>query len=220
MPKAPQPSLELKERAVQVLKQLKKLYPNPVPQLEFDNPWQVMVATILAAQCTDERVNKVTPELYKRWPGPAQLAKAKIEDLEIVIRSTGLFRSKAKNLVNNAKRIMEHYNGQIPDSMKELVTLPGVARKTANIVLWAGFGKNEGMAVDTHVKRISFRLGFTKSTNPDLIERDMLALFPQDSWGDLNNRMVWFGRDVCSARNPACTACSLATICPRHGLDN
>ena len=208
-----------KVKAGEILARLTELYPPPLPQLEFKTPWQLMLATILAAQCTDERVNKVTPELFSRWPGPKELAQAKIEEVELVVRSTGLFRSKAKNMVANAKRLMEHFNGEVPENMTDLTSLAGVARKTANIVLWAGFGKNEGVAVDTHVKRISYRLGLTSQTSPEAIEKDLMAIFPQESWGDLNNRMVWFGRDVCPARTPHCNECILYDLCERNGLD-
>lgn len=212
-------SSSLKANAAEILARLTRFYPTPLPQLEFKNPWQLMLATILAAQCTDERVNKVTPELFSRWPGPKELAEADVAEVEQVVRSTGLFRNKAKNMVANAKRLMEHFGGQVPDNMADLVSLPGVARKTANIVLWSGFGKNQGVAVDTHVGRISYRLGLTDETRPEAIEKDLMELFPQDSWGDLNNRLVWFGRDVCPARTPHCPECILNDICERKGLD-
>lgn len=208
-----------KIKAEKILARLTQLYPTPLPQLEFESPWQLMLATILAAQCTDERVNKVTPELFSRWPGPKELAQGKLEEVEQVVRSTGLFRSKAKNMVANAKRLVEHFNGKVPQNMADLTSLPGVARKTANTVLWAGFGKNEGVAVDTHVKRISYRIGLTSQTRPEAIEKDLMTLFPQESWGDLNNRLVWFGRDVCSARAPHCSECVLYDLCERNGLD-
>jgi endonuclease III len=205
--------------ASEILARLTALYPTPLPQLEFKNPWQLMLATILAAQCTDERVNKVTPELFSRWPGPKELAEADVAEVEQVVRSTGLFRSKAKNMVANAKRLIAHFGGQVPDNMADLVSLPGVARKTANIVLWAGFGKNQGVAVDTHVGRITWRLGLTREIRPEAVEKDLMALFPPDSWGDLNNRLVWFGRDVCPARTPHCPECVLFELCERNGLD-
>ena len=207
-----------KKRCGLILEILAEIYPIPAPQLEFVNPWQLMVATILAAQCTDERVNKITPALFSRWPGPDELAQAEVSEVEEVIRSTGLFRSKARNLVANARRLVEHYQSQVPDSMADLTSLAGVARKTANIVLWSGFGKNEGVAVDTHVGRISGRLGLTESDNPIIIEKDLMQLFPRESWGDLNNRLVWFGRDVCRARAPQCSDCPLSALCPKLGL--
>ena len=148
----------------------------------------------------------------------AELALATQEELEEIIRSTGLFRSKAKHLIASARMVMQDYKGRVPQSMPELLRLPGVARKTANIILWGGYGRNEGVAVDTHVKRIAFRLGLTASDRPETIEQDLMRLFPQDSWGDLNHRLVWFGREVCLARTPRCPACELADLCPQHGV--
>ena len=146
------------------------------------------------------------------------MAKANTADMEEVIRSTGLFRTKAKNLIENAKLLVNQFSGKIPCTMQDLTSLPGVARKTANIVLWGAFGLNYGMAVDTHVKRIAFRLGLTASTNPEAVEKDLMNLFPQASWGNLNNRMVWFGRDVCIARRPQCLSCPLEDLCEKQGL--
>ena len=203
-----------------LLARLTSLYPNPHTDLRAQNAWELMVATILAAQCTDERVNKVTPALFARWPGPAAMAKASPAEVEAVIRSTGLFRTKAKNLIGNANLIITQFSGQIPRTMQELVTLPGVARKTANIVLWGAFGINQGFAVDTHVKRIAFRLGLTVNTSPEKVEKDLMALFAQTSWGDLNHRLVWFGRDVCLARRPHCAQCPLEDLCPKQGVQN
>ena len=206
-------------RCNEILRVLTEIYPLPRPQLKVANPWELMVATILAAQCTDARVNKVTPELFSRWPGPEAMARADITEVEAVIRSTGLFHSKARNLLANARRLVEHYNSQVPSTMKDLTSLAGVARKTANIVLWGSFGKNEGVAVDTHVGRISRRLGLTASDNPLIVEKDLMRLFPPDSWGDLNNRLVLFGRDICQARTPQCPGCPLFALCPKTGLD-
>ena len=212
------PAPKLKAKAEKILIRLTTLYPAPHSDLKAQDAWELMVATILAAQCTDERVNKVTPALFARWPSPKEMAKADPSELEEVIRSTGLFRTKAKNLIENAKLIMTKFAGQVPRTMQDLVSLPGVARKTANIVLWGAFGLNQGMAVDTHVKRIAFRLGLTASTNPEVVEKDLMALFPQASWGDLNHRMVWFGRDVCIARRPQCTSCTLEDLCEKQGV--
>ena len=217
-PKLTASTPELKARAEKILARLTALYPAPHSDLKAQDAWELMVATILAAQCTDERVNKVTPALFARWAGPAQMAKAAPSDLEEIIRSTGLFRTKAKNLIENAKLIMNQFSGQIPATMQELISLPGVARKTANIVLWGAFGLNQGMAVDTHVKRIAFRLGLTVNTSPEAVERDLMALFPQNSWGDLNHRMVWFGRDLCIARRPQCANCPLEDLCEKQGV--
>ena len=207
-------------QAAAILERLTVRYPAPRSQLEAESPWEILVSTVLAAQCTDARVNLVTPELFGRWPGPAELAQADQTELEEVIRSTGLFRSKAKHLIAAARLVVSDYQGRVPETMADLTRLPGVARKTANIVLWGGFGRNEGMAVDTHVKRISFRLGLTQSARPEIIERDLMGLFPRETWGDLNHRLVWFGREVCLARKPNCPACELADLCPRCGLGN
>lgn len=206
------------ERADQLLAHLHTRYPVLETHLVHDTPWQLLVATVLAAQCTDERVNKVTPSLFTRWPGPAELSTATQEELEAVIRSTGFFRNKAKNLIATANIIMKEFSGDVPRTMKELITLPGLARKTANVVLWGGFGINEGIAIDTHVKRIAFRLGLTDATNPVIVEKDLMPLFPQPEWGNVNHMLVWFGRHVCDARKPACADCEMASFCPRVGV--
>lgn len=205
--------LTLESRAGEVLKALKARYPVASTQLEYHNPWQLLVATVLAAQCTDARVNMVTPGLFARWPGPAELAAAKQGELEEVIRSTGFYRNKAKNLLGAARLLRDKFACIVPKTLPELIELPGVARKTANVVLFGGYGINAGLAVDTHVKRISFRLGLTQNTDPVRVEQDLLKIFPQNEWGDLNHRMVWFGRDVCKARKPDCANCELTRIC-------
>ena len=202
--------------AKSVLAALQQRYPSPRTHLDAQNAWELLVATVLAAQCTDARVNTVTPELFRRWPTPAALAEAAIEDLEGVIRPTGFFHSKAKNLLGAARRVRDVFDGQIPKSIEELTTIPGVARKTANVVLFGAYGINEGLAVDTHVKRIAYRLGLTDETDPVPIERDLMKLFPREEWGDVNHRMVWFGREVCDARKPLCDACEMRGFCPRR----
>jgi len=200
-------------RVDRTLAALKARYPVAATQLRFQNPWELLVATVLAAQCTDARVNQVTPGFFSRWPGPLELASAEVVDVEEIIRSTGFFHNKAKNLVGAAIMVRDKFAGSVPSTLEELIQLPGVARKTANVVLYGGFGINAGLAVDTHVKRISFRLGLTVNTDPVRVEKDLLKIFPQNEWGDLNHRMVWFGRDVCKARNPKCNDCELAQIC-------
>lgn len=199
-----------------VLAALQKRYPHPRTHLDAQNAWELLVATVLAAQCTDARVNTVTPELFRRWPTPAALAEAPLEELESVIRPTGFFHSKAKNLLGAARRVRDVFDGQIPKSIEDLVTIPGVARKTANVVLFGAYGINEGLAVDTHVKRIAYRLGLTDETDPIPIERDLMKLFPREEWGDVNHRMVWFGREVCDARKPLCDTCEMLSFCPRR----
>lgn len=200
-------------RARAVCEALKKLYPVASTQLVYRNPWELLVATVLAAQCTDARVNLVTPVFFSRWPGPAELAGADVAEVENVIRSAGFYRNKARNLVGAAKQLLERHGGHVPQTLEELIKLSGVARKTANVVLYGGFGINAGLAVDTHVKRISFRLGLTKNTDPVRIEQDLMKIFPQNEWGDTNHRMVRFGRDVCKARSPLCEECELGRVC-------
>ena len=210
---------EKTKRAASILELLKERYPVPETMLTHENPWELMIATILAAQCTDARVNTITPELFRRWPGPAEMMQASVEELESVIRPTGFYHNKAKNILGAARRVTEDFGGEVPQTLEELITIPGVARKTANVVLWGAFGINQGLAVDTHVKRISFRLGLTKNTDPVKIEQDLMKIFPQSDWGDVNHRLVWFGREVCDARKPACEQCELSELCPRCGVD-
>lgn len=204
--------------APRIFTRLHARFPLPVTMLAWRTPWELLVATVLAAQCTDARVNMVTPEFFRRWPGPWELSRASLQEVEQVIHSTGFFRQKAKNLVAAARVITRDHDGQVPDTMEGLIALPGVARKTANIVLSHALGKHEGIAVDTHVRRLSFRLGLTASTNPAIIERDLMRLFPRDQWGEINHLLVLFGRETCMARKPRCEDCTLADFCPRHGL--
>lgn len=207
-----------KKRAPIIFERLRQRYLATVPALDHTNAWELLVATVLAAQCTDARVNLVTPVLFARWPGPADIAKATQEEVEEVVRSTGFFRNKAKNLIASGRRVTEHFGGEVPRTMAELITLPGVARKTANIVLSNSFGIHEGIAVDTHVTRLAFRLGLTTSDDPVKIERDLMPLYPREHWGEINHMLVYFGREVCDARKPRCQQCELADICPKHGV--
>jgi endonuclease III len=218
---APRP--QDKARAQAIFAILAARYPAPAPMLDYTDAWGLLVATVLAAQCTDARVNKVTPEFFRRWPGIADLAKAEVAEIEEVVRSTGFYHNKAKNLKAAAERVMTVYGGEVPRTMAELVTLGGVARKTANIVLGSAFGINEGIAVDTHVTRLAFRLGLTQSADPKIIEKDLMPLFEREQWADINHFLVFFGREVCDARKPKCTdagngPCPLAALCPRKGL--
>lgn len=203
-----------KKRALEILARLTALYPEAPCSLDYSNPFQLMVATILAAQCTDERVNKVTPALFDRYPDIESFAGADLDELESYVRSTGFFRNKAKNIRAASQRILEVYGGDVPRSMAELITLGGVARKTANVVLAHGFGIHEGVTVDTHVKRLSGRLGLTAFSDPIRVERDLMALLPQPDWENWSIRLVYHGRAVCDARKPACDRCVLADICP------
>ncbi len=203
------------ERAKRTVELLAARYPEPASMLEHGSPWELLVATVLAAQCTDERVNTVTPELFRRWPTPRELALADVAEVERVVHPTGFYRNKAKNLVAAARLLVERHGAEPPRTMEELVKVPGVARKTANIVLFGGYGINEGIAVDTHVKRVSHRLGLTGQTDPVKVERELMGLVERKEWGDFNHRMVQFGRDVCRARSPRCGDCEMAGFCPR-----
>ena len=208
-----------KERAAEIYRRLSDRYPAPEPALTWTNPWELLVATALSAQCTDERVNMVTPVFFERWPAIRDAAEADVAEIEEVVRSTGFFRNKAKNIKAAAARIMTVYNGEVPRTMAELITLGGVARKTASIVLANAFGVNEGIAVDTHVKRLAFRMGLTTHTDPTRIEKDLMPLFPRDQWGKVNHYLVFFGREVCPARKPKCEGCELSDICPKKGVE-
>lgn len=202
------------EIADNVLQLLAERYPQPATHLIAEDAWELLVATVLAAQCTDARVNLVTPELFRRWPTPAALCTATQEELESVIRSTGFYHNKAANLLGAARRVVEEFGGEVPKTLAELITLPGVARKTANVVLWGAFGLNEGLAVDTHVGRIALRLGLTAHKDPVRAERDLMEIFPREEWGNVNHRLVWFGRHVCDARKPQCDDCEMGAFCP------
>jgi len=208
-----------KQRALEILIILKKLYPDATCSLNYQTPVQLLVATILSAQCTDERVNQVTPELFKKFPTAQTLAKADRQEIENLIRSTGFYRNKAKNIQNACQKIVTEFNGEVPQTMEELLTLAGVARKTANVVLAHGFGKIQGVTVDTHVKRLSNRLGLTENTDPVKIERDLMALLPQPDWENWSIRLIYHGRAVCKARQPNCQNCQLIHLCPCAQID-
>lgn len=210
--------MKKKERAAEIYARLSRRYPNPEPALTWTTPWELLVATALSAQCTDERVNMVTPVFFEKWPTIQEVADADVTNIEEVVRSTGFFRNKAKNVKAAATRIMEEYNGEVPQSMAELITLGGVARKTASIVLANAFGINEGIAVDTHVKRLAFRMGLTRNTDPTKVEKDLMPLYPTEQWGDINHCLVFYGREVCPARKPKCDECELNDICPKKGV--
>jgi endonuclease-3 len=182
--------------------------------LVHDNAFQLLIATVLSAQATDVAVNKVTPELFSRWPSPAVLAEAEVSAVERVIARLGMFRQKAKNLVGLARGLVEVHGGQVPDTLSELVALPGVGRKTANVVLGVAFGRPEGVVVDTHVQRIAQRLGWTREISPEAIERDLMRLFPQEDWDALSHTLIFHGRRICAARKPACAACPVVDTCP------
>jgi endonuclease-3 len=200
--------------ALEVFSRLKRAYPDARTELDYETPLQLAIATILSAQCTDRRVNMVTPLLFQTFPTAASLADAPPEKLEEIIRSTGFFRNKTKSLIGLGKALVERHNGEIPDSMEELVKLPGIGRKTANVILGNAFRKNEGVVVDTHVARLSHRLGLTRETDPVKIEQDLMPLFPRKDWALVSHLLIFHGRRVCEARRPKCEICVLNDICP------
>ena len=204
----------LQQHASEVFERLFALYPDAHCELDYQNAYQLLVATILSAQCTDQRVNMVTPTLFSRYPDPAALAAARQEDVEEIIRSTGFFRNKARNLIGMAGAVIDRHSGSIPVTMDELVQLPGVGRKTANVVLGNACGVNEGVVVDTHVQRLANRLGLTRESDPVKIEQDLMKLYDRDRWTLLSHLLIWHGRRVCYARKPRCPDCTLNTICP------
>ena len=183
-------------------------------ELQHQNPFQLIVATVLSAQSTDVMVNKITPELFRRWPGPAELAQAEPAEVEQVLSKIGMFRQKTKNIVGLSKLLMEKHGGVVPRTLAELVELPGVGRKTANVVLGVAFGTPEGVVVDTHVQRISQRLGLTRDTDPVDIEQDLMKLFDRSLWDPLSHTLIFHGRRICTARKPACAVCPAQTLCP------
>lgn len=199
-------------RIAKICKILKNTYPNVKTQLRYRNPFELLVATILSAQCTDKQVNAVTKDLFKKMPTPYDFAAAPSEEIEALIRSTGYFHNKAKNIKNCANALVENHQGKVPDTMEELVKLPGVGRKTANVVLGAAFGV-PGIVVDTHVARISNRLGLTKSKDPVKIEQDLMKVIPKESWSDFSLHLIYFGRAICMARKPKCPICPLLDLC-------
>ncbi|MBN1273813.1 MAG: endonuclease III [Candidatus Aminicenantes bacterium] len=202
------------QRVKEIIGILRRTYPRSRTALRFDNPLQLLVATILSAQCTDEQVNKITPSLFVKYPYAAAFAEAVPGVLEEEIKSTGFFRNKTKSIIGAARKIVSDFGGSVPDNMTDLITLPGVARKTANIVLSSAYGKAEGIAVDTHVKRLSGRLGLSGEKNPDKIEKDLLSLVPKEDWLDFNYLLVNHGRAVCQAKKPNCPECGLNKLCP------
>jgi endonuclease-3 len=204
----------LPAHAAEVRKRLTRLYPDAHCELDHRNAWELLVATILSAQCTDRRVNMVTPHLFKAYPTPDALARAKHEEVEEIIRSTGFFRSKAKSIIGMAGAITDRHGRRVPRTMAELVTLPGVGRKTANVVLGNAYGVDEGIVVDTHVARLSQRLGLTKQTDPVRIEQDLMRLFPREGWTLLPHLLITHGRRICEAKKPRCEECALADVCP------
>ncbi len=201
------------ERIAELLRRLAAAYPNAKCALHHGNAWELLVATILSAQCTDARVNMVTPELFRKFPSPAAFAQASLPAIEAEIRSTGFYHNKAKSISGAAKKIVADFGGKVPETMAELLTLPGVARKTANVVLGVAFGKAEGVVVDTHVLRLSHRLGLTQADDPKKVEEDLMRIIPKDHWIAFSHEMIHHGRQICIARKPRCIDCPLETLC-------
>ncbi len=201
-------------RAAELRQRLATRYPDVTTALTHRSAWELLVATILSAQSTDVVVNKVTVELFRRYPTAADLAGADREELEQLLRQTGFFRNKAKSVQGAARYLLEHHHGEVPGTMDELVELPGVGRKTANVVLGSFFARNEGVVVDTHVGRLSRRLGLTRNNDPVKVEQDLMRLVPVDEWTIFSHRLIWFGREVCTAKDPRCDRCELADLCP------
>jgi len=205
------------DRIAAILKALDEAYPNVECALTYRTPWELLVATILSAQCTDVRVNMVTPELFRRFPTPTAMAKATLPQLEALIKTTGFFRNKAKSVQGAARKIISDFSGQVPQTLAELITIPGAARKTANVVLGVSFGKAEGVVVDTHVFRIARRLGLAKGETPQKVEQELMQVIPKDRWIAFSHQLIHHGRQVCIARKPKCDRCNLEQLC--HSKD-
>jgi endonuclease-3 len=201
-------------RACEVMRRLGELYPQAHIALDFDTPWHLLVAVILSAQTTDVGVNKVTPVLFERFPGPEDLAAADVLEVEAIVHATGFYHQKTRAIMATARCVVTEFRGQVPDTMEGLMSLPGVARKTANIVISNAFGKIEGIAVDTHVFRLAHRFGLSDAKDPNKVERDLCALLPREEWFHVNYRFIDHGRNVCTAKRPVCGTCRLSDICP------
>lgn len=212
------PAASRRSQAAKALAALRRLYPEAHCELEFKTPLELLIATILSAQCTDKRVNLVTQALFTRYRGAADYARASLPELESLIRSTGFFRAKARSIQETARTLDSEFKGRVPDSMEDLLRLRGVARKTANVVLGTAFGKAEGVVVDTHMRRVAFRLGLTNEKDPEKIERALMACLPRRDWIYFGHAMVWHGRRLCKALAPACPACPLSRFCPKRGV--
>lgn len=207
-----------KKNAIEIIEKLKKYYPEATCSLNFNTPFQLLVAVVLSAQCTDERVNKTTPILFKNYDSPTKIAQMSVYILEDIIRPCGFYKNKAKNIKQTAQIIIDKYNGSVPNNMEDLVTLPGVGRKSANVVMLEAFNSPQGIAVDTHAKRISNRLGFSKNTEPEKIEQDLINLIPKQYFYDVNHLLMWHGRNICTARKPQCDKCPVKDLCKNKNL--
>jgi endonuclease-3 len=206
--------------ALEIFERLKKIHPDAHCELIHTNAFELLIATILSAQCTDLRVNQVTPKLFKKYPTPEKLSNASLEEVQEIIKSVNFFRNKSKNLISCAQMLVDDYNSEVPKCVESLSKLPGVGRKTANVVLGNAFNINTGIVVDTHVKRTSHLLGLTKETDPEKVELDLMKLFPNDQWTDLSHLLIFLGRRTCIARRPHCDICQLRDLCPSCGQNS
>lgn len=201
------------EDALTLIKELKKIYPDAKCSLNFSTPFELLVATILSAQCTDDRVNKTTPHIFSKYSAPLDFATVELQELEHLIHPCGFYKNKAKNIKLCAEKILKDFNGIVPSSMNELLTLPGVGRKTANVIMLEAFNVAYGIAIDTHAKRLSNRIGLSSNTSPEKIELDLLSIFPQDTLKDINHLFMWHGRNICTAKKPKCIECPIKHLC-------
>lgn len=202
-----------KEAAIKIINILKDTYPDAKCSLDFTTPFEMLIAVILSAQCTDERVNKTTPAIFSKYSTPEDFDKMPLETLEELIHPCGFYKNKARNIKLTAKKIINEFNSKVPDNMEDLLSLPGVGRKTANVVMLEAFNKPQGIAVDTHAKRISNRIGFSSEESPEKIEQDLLKLFPYEYWKDVNHILIYHGRAICTARSPKCDSCPIKAYC-------
>jgi endonuclease-3 len=205
-----------KQQTIEFIETLKHTYPDATCSLDFKTPFEMVVAVMLSAQCTDERVNKTTPSLFAKYKNPYDFANSNLQELESIIHPCGFYKNKAQNIKSCAQKIVNDFNGEVPHTMEELLTLPGVGRKSANVILLEAFGIANGIAVDTHAKRISNRIGLSKETDPEKIEQDLLKIFPKEYLKDINHLFVWHGRYTCNARKPICEKCTVKQFCNMH----
>lgn len=205
--------MKTRKEAIEIIETLKKTYPDATCSLDFSSPFEMMIAVMLSAQCTDERVNKTTPSLFSKYNNPEAMANVDIKELEEIIHPCGFYRNKAKNIISASKTLLEKYNGEVPQDINELVTIPGVGRKSANVIMLEAFNNPCGIAVDTHAKRISNKMGFSKEIEPSKIEQDLLKTFPKEYYYDVNHLFVWHGRHFCDARKPDCENCTVNKFC-------
>lgn len=208
--------MKSKKQAIEIIEILKEFYPDATCSLDFTTPFQMLISVMLSAQCTDERVNKTTPELFKTYGTPEAVANADIKEIEKIIHPCGFYKNKSKNMIACSKKIIEDYNGIVPDNMEDLQKLPGVGRKSANVIMLEAFHNPQGIAVDTHAKRISNKIGFSKESDPEKIEQDLLKVFPKEYYYDVNHLLVWHGRKTCNARNAKCENCPISKYCDEY----